>query len=84
MNTEDTKSAPHNATLRKPYLTRPESSEFLEENGFPCPKGTLQKLASVGGGPVYRIFGNKALYTPDDLLAWAHARLSEPRLSTSA
>lgn len=76
--------AAQNAPRTKQYLTRPESAEFLEEHGFPCPKGTLQKLASVGGGPVYRIFGNKALYTPADLLDWAESRLSPPRASTSA
>ncbi len=65
------------------YLTRAESADFLTAQGLPTPKGTLQKLASVGGGPPYRIYGNKALYTPDDLIDWAHARLTEPRSSTS-
>lgn len=67
----------------KRYLTRPESATFLEEQGYPTPKGTLQKLASTGGGPRYRIYGNKALYSPEDLIKWAESRLSEPRVSTS-
>jgi len=77
----------NNATCVAPptreFLTRPEIAEFLTQQGFPTPKGTLQKLASVGGGPPYRIYGNKALYRPPEALAWARSRLSEPRFSTS-
>jgi hypothetical protein len=69
--------------MSDPYLLRPESADFLTEHGFPTTKNTLQKYATTGGGPVYRIFGNRALYTPDDLLAWAEAKLSAPRRSTS-
>ncbi len=65
------------------YLLRPESADFLTERGFPTTKFTLQKYATTGGGPVYRIWGNRALYTRDDLLAWAEAKLSVPRRSTS-
>jgi hypothetical protein len=65
------------------YLLRPEAAEFLTERGFPTTKLTLQKLATTGGGPVYRIWGNRALYLRDDLLAWADAKLSAPRRSTS-
>ena len=66
------------------YLLRPEAAEFLTARGFPTAKNTLQKMATTGGGPIYRIFGNRALYTPDDLLTWAEAKLSPPRRSTSA
>ncbi len=65
------------------YLHRPEAADFLTERGFQTTKFTLQKYATVGGGPVYRIWGNRALYVPDDLLAWAEAKLSAPRRSTS-
>lgn len=65
--------------LLKPLLTRGESGHFLTDNGFPTTKGNLQKLASVGGGPRYQIFGNKALYRPEDLLRWAESRLSVPK-----
>lgn len=65
------------------YLTRPESADFLTSNGYPTAKGTLQKLACIGGGPIYRTFGIRALYKPDDLLAWAESRLSAPRSNTS-
>jgi len=65
------------------YLHRPESADFLTERGFHTTKFTLQKYATTGGGPVYRIWGNRALYLPDDLLDWANAKLSAPRRSTS-
>lgn len=65
------------------YLSRPEAAAFLTEHGFPISKNTLQKMATTGGGPTYRIFGHRALYTPDDLIAWAEAKLSAPRISTS-
>ena len=65
------------------YLLRPEAAKFLTERGFPTAKNTLQKMATTGGGPIYRIFGNYAVYTRDDLLAWAEAKLSVPRRSTS-
>ena len=65
------------------YLLRPEAADFLTDRGFPTTKNTLQKYATTGGGPVYRIFGNRSLYTPDDLLAWAKTKLSPPRRSTS-
>ncbi|MEC9368468.1 MAG: hypothetical protein VX871_07225 [Pseudomonadota bacterium] len=44
---------------------------------------TLQKMATLGGGPVYRIFGNRAVYTVNDLDAWAEAKLTAPRSTTS-
>ena len=66
------------------FLTRTETADFLTEKGYPTPKGTLQKLASTGGGPPYSIYGNKALYRPPEALAWARSRLSGPKFSTSA
>jgi hypothetical protein len=69
--------------MAKPNLLRSEAAEFLTESGFPTTKNTLQKYASTGGGPIYRIFGNRALYAPEDLLKWASEKLSSPRRSTS-
>ena len=51
----------------KRFLTRPEAAEYLTESGMPVAKNTLQKLACVGGGPAYSIFGNRSLYRPVDL-----------------
>lgn len=67
----------------KPYLTRAEAAEYITRMGAQTTKNTLQKFASVGGGPVYRRFGNKALYTRADLDAWIAEKLGEPRRSTS-
>jgi hypothetical protein len=65
------------------YLTRPEAAEHLTERGLRITKNTLQKMATVGGGPAYRRFGNRTVYTPGDLDAWAEAKLRAPRRSTS-
>ena len=66
------------------YLTRAEQARYLtEERGLPITKGTLTKLASTGGGPRYRIFGNRAVSTVEWLDEWADAKLSPPRHSTS-
>lgn len=69
------------STQIRPHLTRAEAAAFLTDNGYPTGKGTLQKIASTGGGPPYRIFGNRALYKPEDLIAWAQARCSEVKVS---
>lgn len=67
----------------RPRLTRVESALFLTGMGFPISPGQLQKLASVGGGPEYEVWGKHALSTPPNLLSWARSRLSAPRNNTS-
>jgi hypothetical protein len=67
----------------KRFLTRKQSADFLTEQGLPVTSNTLQKFATVGGGPEYSIFGNKAVYAPDKLLAWAEGKLAASRKSTS-
>jgi hypothetical protein len=69
--------------MLKRYLTRQEAASYLSERGLLVTKNTLQKFATVGGGPEYSIFGNKALYTTQNLDAWAEARLTASRKSTS-
>jgi hypothetical protein len=64
------------------YLSRAESAEYLKNRGLPTAKTTLQKYATTGGGPVYRRFGNRAVYTADDLNNWIEEKLSPP-LSSS-
>lgn len=81
MRLEQTETAIHNSTTIP--LTRNEAACFLTRQGYPTAKGTLQKLACVGGGPIYRKFGNRALYTREDLLAWAESRLTAPIRNTS-
>lgn len=67
------------------YLTRPEAAAYLTaERGLPISKTTLQKYATTGGGPPYQRFGNRAIYTPPALDAWADQKISAPKQSTSA
>jgi hypothetical protein len=69
--------------VNKTYKDRRESADYLTERGFKTSWRTLQKLATTGGGPQYQIFGNRALYTEQDLDTWAESKLSAPRYSTS-
>lgn len=61
------------------YLDRAESADYLTSRGLRVTKGTLQKWATVGGGPKYRRFGHRAVYLASDLDAWAERKLTEPR-----
>lgn len=66
------------------YRDRREAAEYLTQmRGLKTSWRTLQKLACVGGGPRYRIFGSRSVYTQEDLDAYAEAKLSAPRYSTS-
>ncbi len=65
------------------YLSRPEAADYIRAHGLIISKNTLQKYATVGGGPVYRRFGSRAVYTPDDLNTWIEQKLSDPIGSTS-
>jgi hypothetical protein len=65
------------------YLRRKQAAEYLKGK-FGCgAERTLAKLASVGGGPVFRKIGRVVVYDPADLDAWVLARLSAPLRSTS-
>lgn len=63
----------------KSYLTRDEASDYLKQHGLTVSPNTLQKYATVGGGPDYKIFGNKAVYTESDLNQWVESKLLPPR-----
>lgn len=67
-----------------PYLSRREAAEYLTRLGLRVSWRSLQKWATVGGGPTYRRFGIRSVYVPADLDAWAKAKLSAPRVSTSS
>jgi hypothetical protein len=69
--------------MTREYLTRAEAAAYLTSRGLPITKNTLQKMATVGGGPLYQIFGFRALYTAPNLDTWAEEKLSKPRRSTS-
>jgi hypothetical protein len=65
------------------YLDRREAAAYLTQRGLKLSFNTLQKMATVGGGPQYRRFGIRAVYTVTDLVLWADAKLTGPRTSTS-
>lgn len=65
------------------YLERTEAAEYLTARGLRVSKNTLQKWATTGGGPSYRRFGLRAVYTREDLDLWANDKLTAPRRSTS-
>lgn len=65
------------------YRDRREAARLLTERGLKTSWKTLQKLATVGGGPEYQIFGNRAVYTDQALDAYVAGKLSAPRRSTS-
>lgn len=63
----------------EPLLTRAAAASYLSERwGIRRTRATLNKLASVGGGPRYRKAGRTPLYARADLDAWAAALLRDP------
>ena len=70
-------------TINERPLTRAEAAEFLSSRGFRVAYSTLNKYATVGGGPAFESFGRKPLYKPTDLLRWAAGKTARARLSTS-
>jgi hypothetical protein len=64
-------------------LDRKEAALFLTSRGFKTAPATLAKLACLGGGPTFESFGRRPLYHEADLPAWAQARTTGPRRSTS-
>jgi hypothetical protein len=71
---------PSNTTARaiKPRLTRAEAVIFLRNNGYPLSKSYLDKRCAPGWGegpPACAFWGRRPLYSPEQLLAWAEAKL---------
>ena len=67
------------------YLRRIDAARYVRERwGAPCSARWLAKLAVTGDGPPFRKFGRFPLYMRADLDAWTEARITAPRLSTSA
>jgi len=65
------------------FLSRAEAAEHLTSRGLPITRLTLQKMATTGGGPLYRRFGTRAVYEAEHLDAWAAAKMGAPLHSTS-
>ncbi len=69
--------------MENKFLNREEAARYLTEDlGLKVTKNTLQKWVTVGGGPAYRRFGNRAVYLIHDLKEWAERKLSSPRCSS--
>ncbi|MFZ1416652.1 MAG: DNA-binding protein [Defluviicoccus sp.] len=76
----DNANAPANRLLR-----RAEAAAYLcAHHGIKYAPSTLAKLACVGGGPRYSLFGRTPLYRPADLDEWVASRLTPARPSSSA
>lgn len=70
--------------LNRPRLRRKAVPAYLaDKHGIDIAVATLNKLASIGGGPVMQYSGRIPLYHINDLDAWAEARLSKPVSSTA-
>jgi hypothetical protein len=77
-----TRDSDHAMTAK--FLTRDEVEKYLKEKwGIKRTKSTLAKLAVVGGGPAYRLFGRKPLYEPQAIDAWVERFLS-PSVANSS
>jgi len=69
--------------VNRPRLRRKEVPEYLKDvHGIDIAVTTLNKLASIGGGPVMRYVGRIPLYDKTALDEWAEQRLG-PLVSTS-
>jgi hypothetical protein len=65
------------------YLRRDQAAEYLRERYGFTTAGTLEKLASIGGGPKFVKVGRFPVYTPEDLDDWVRSRMSPKVSSTS-
>lgn len=70
--------------MSSPRLRRKDVPAYLaEKHGIPIALATLNKLATIGGGPTMQYVGRIPLYHVDDLDHWAAAKLSKPVHSTA-
>ena len=68
----------------KERLTRKEAAEYLTEVlGTPVSFKTLQKYATVGGGPRYQKFGRRVVYTQEWLREWTESKMGQQVYSSS-
>jgi len=64
-------------------LSRAEAATFLTQRGYRVAYATLNKYATIGGGPTFEKFGRKPLYTESALLAWVASRTTGQLRHTS-
>ena len=61
------------------YLRRRQAAAYVREHyGLACSETYLEKLASVGGGPLFYRMGRRVEYDPAHLDVWASSRISGP------
>ena len=66
------------------FLTSVEAAKFLtEECGYKTSPNTLDKLRTIGGGPVYQKVGRRVRYTEPRLREYVASKISPERRSTS-
>jgi hypothetical protein len=64
-------------------LSRGSGASALTAAGYRTSPATLATAVTRGNGPGYRIYGKRAIYRWGDLLAWAEAKTTPLRHSTS-
>ena len=65
------------------FLYRHEAAAELSSRGLSTKPQTLARLAVYGGGPKFRIWGRRPVYSLNELLQWAENRLGRSLSSTS-
>jgi hypothetical protein len=82
--TDANRAGNHFETPAPINLRRADAARYFSTRyGFPCSKAWMAKLACIGGGPEFLLAGKFPVYPVESLDAWAQARLSTPRRSTS-
>jgi hypothetical protein len=81
--TQENKMNYHTPPHPDDKLQRGDLAVELSKAGYPTKKATLSTLASRFGGPPFSKYGKWPLYRWGDALAWAKARETPPRCSTS-
>jgi hypothetical protein len=69
--------------LAKKLRRGPAAKYVRDAYGLECSEASLEKLASIGGGPLFYRIGRRVEYDPADLDAWALSRISGPLRKTS-
>jgi hypothetical protein len=65
------------------YLETDEAAKHCQEKGLQIADKTLAKKRVTGGGPPFRKWGRKPVYTRPELDVWIEETLSAPMRSTS-
>ncbi len=69
--------------MTQALLDRREAAAYLQARGVQVAVATLEKYATVGGGPPYQKFRRQVRYRPEHLDQWIADNLSRPVRSTS-